>query len=121
MDADNATSNPVAGQFCSSFSSRPPRDCLSHEKLFLNVRLILPHIWGDAYPIVELLDDMENYRPLRLYHLCQVSKLELLALAKLKEHNATLEIEWRKLWLSIKDIEHVGEMELAGGLENYRD
>ncbi|RTE82377.1 hypothetical protein BHE90_003045 [Fusarium euwallaceae] len=82
LDADSATGNVHGGQLCMDFSSREASDYISHERLFLSVRSILPKIWGDDYPVSEILDDLENYRPLRLYHLCQGAKLELLRLAR---------------------------------------
>ncbi|KAF5002743.1 hypothetical protein FGRMN_140 [Fusarium graminum] len=82
LDADSATGNMNSGQFCLDFLSRDAHDYISHEHLFLSVRSALPKIWGEQYPVSELLDDLENYRPLRLYHLCQGAKLELLRLAR---------------------------------------
>lgn len=81
------------------FSSREATDYISHERLFLSVRSVLPKIWGDEYPVPEILDDLENYRPLRLYHLCQGAKLELLRLARLPTgpDNVSLQTLWRHI------------------------
>ncbi|KAM0351160.1 hypothetical protein ACHAPU_002944 [Fusarium lateritium] len=89
LDADSATGNINSGQFCLDFLSRDAHDYISHEHLFLSVRSALPKLWGDQYPVSQLLDDLENYRPLRLYHLCQGAKLELLRLAKSTTHDTS--------------------------------
>lgn len=81
------------------FSSREASDYISHERLFLSGRSILPKIWGEDYPVTEILDDLENYRPLRLYHLCQGAKLELLRLARSTAgpDNVSLQRLWRHI------------------------
>ncbi|KAF5023415.1 hypothetical protein F66182_4515 [Fusarium sp. NRRL 66182] len=101
LDADSATSNMDSGQFCLDFLSRHAHDCISHEHLFLSVRSALPKIWGDSYPVSELLDDLENYRPLRLYHLCQGAKLELLRLAR---SEAADDNDLKRLWRQIESF-----------------
>lgn len=82
LDADSATGNINGGQLCMDLLSRDADDYISHERIFLSARSILPKIWGETYPVSELLDDLENYRPLRLFHLCQAAKLELMRLAR---------------------------------------
>jgi hypothetical protein len=107
LDADSATGNPNSGQFCLDFLSRDAHDYISHEHLFLSVRSALPKIWGEQYPVYELLDDLENYRPLRLYHLCQGAKLELLRLARSTTHDVSEEDSLKKLW---RHVEHFGDV-----------
>ncbi|KAF5650912.1 transcriptional regulatory [Fusarium sp. NRRL 25303] len=102
LDADSATGNMNSGQFCLDFLSRDAHDYISHEHLFLSVRSALPKMWGEQYPISELLDDMENYRPLRLYHLCQGSKLELLRLARSTTHGGHDDL--KKLWRHVENF-----------------
>ncbi|TXB97686.1 hypothetical protein FocTR4_00011777 [Fusarium oxysporum f. sp. cubense] len=102
LDADSATGNMNSGQFCLDFLSRDAHDYISHEHLFLSVRSALPKMWGEQYPISELLDDLENYRPLRLYHLCQGSKLELLRLARSKTHGGYDDL--KKLWRHVESF-----------------
>ncbi|KAJ4328950.1 hypothetical protein N0V84_000520 [Fusarium piperis] len=99
LDADSATGNIHGGQLCMDFSSREASDYISHERLFHSGRSILPKIWGDDYPVAEILDDLENYRPLRLYHLCQGAKLELLRLARSATgpDNVSLQRLWRHI------------------------
>ncbi|KAH8685085.1 hypothetical protein BGZ61DRAFT_423526 [Ilyonectria robusta] len=82
LDADSATGNINGGRLCMDLLSRDADDHISHERIFLSARSILPKIWGETYPVSELLDDLENYRPLRLFHLCQAAKLELMRLAR---------------------------------------
>lgn len=91
-----------SGQFCLDFLSRDAHDYISHEHLFLSVRSALPKMWGEQYPISELLDDLENYRPLRLYHLCQGSKLELLRLARSTTHGGYDDL--KKLWRHVESF-----------------
>uniref|UniRef100_A0A0C4DII4 Uncharacterized protein n=1 Tax=Fusarium oxysporum (strain Fo5176) TaxID=660025 RepID=A0A0C4DII4_FUSOF len=70
--------------------------------LYTFVRSALPKMWGEQYPISELLDDLENYRPLRLYHLCQGSKLELLRLARSTTHGGYDDL--KKLWRHVESF-----------------
>ncbi|KIL93908.1 hypothetical protein FAVG1_02470 [Fusarium avenaceum] len=102
LDADSATGNMNSGQFCLDFLSRDAHDYISHEHLFLSVRSALPKIWGEQYPVSELLDDLENYRPLRLYHLCQGAKLELLRLARSTNHDEYDSSSLKKLWVHVE-------------------
>ncbi|KAM0425748.1 hypothetical protein ACHAPT_008996 [Fusarium lateritium] len=102
LDADSATGNVHGGQLCMDFSSREASDYISHERLFLSGRSILPKIWGDDYPVAETLDDLENYRPLRLYHLCQGAKLELLRLAR--STTASDNVSLQRLWQHIQNF-----------------
>ncbi|KAH7129207.1 hypothetical protein EDB81DRAFT_139836 [Dactylonectria macrodidyma] len=98
LDADSATGNNInGGRLCMDLLSRDADDCISHEHIFLSVRSVLPKIWGEVYPVSELLDDLENYRPLRLFHLCQAAKLELLELARSKTLDQDAAAV-RKLW-----------------------
>ena len=101
LDADSATGNTSSGQFCLDFLSRDAHDYISHEHLFLSVRSALPKIWGEQYPVSELVDDLENYRPLRLYHLCQGAKLELLRLARSTTRE---EGSLKKLWGNVESF-----------------
>ncbi|RGP74687.1 transcriptional regulatory [Fusarium sporotrichioides] len=104
LDADSATGNINSGQFCLDFLSRDAHDYISHEHLFQSVRSALPKIWGEQYPVSELLDDLENYRPLRLYHLCQGAKLELLRLARSTTHDGSEENSLKKLWRHVENF-----------------
>ncbi|KAF4959440.1 hypothetical protein FGADI_1661 [Fusarium gaditjirri] len=102
LDADSATGNMNSGQFYLDFLSRDAHDYISHEYLFLSVRSALPKMWGEQYPISEILDDMENFRPLRLAHLCQGSKLELLRLARSTTHGGHDDL--KKLWRHVENF-----------------
>ncbi|KAG8357186.1 hypothetical protein FVEN_g4987 [Fusarium venenatum] len=104
LDADSATGNANSGQFCLDFLSRDAHEYISHEHLFLSVRSALPKMWGEQYPVSELLDDLENYRPLRLYHLCQGAKLELLRLARSTTHDGSEEGSLKKLWRHVENF-----------------
>ncbi|GKU06128.1 transcription factor [Fusarium langsethiae] len=104
LDADSATGNINSGQLCLDFLSRDAHDYISHEHLFLSVRSALPKIWGEQYPVSELLDDLENYRPLRLYHLCQGAKLELLRLARSTTRDGPEEGSLKKLWRHVENF-----------------
>lgn len=86
---------------------RDDEDFISHENLFRSARSILPKMWGDIYPVTELVDDLENYRPLRLFHLCQGAKLELLRLGRSEAHSQG-DATYRKLWQHIQNVGDVG-------------
>jgi len=115
LDADSATGNMSSGQFCLDFLSRDAHDYISHEHLFLSVRSALPKIWGEQYPVSELVDDLENYRPLRLYHLCQGAKLELLRLARSTTRDGSEEASLKKLW---GNVESFGDVRKPTKYEN---
>ncbi|KAM5343627.1 hypothetical protein ACJ41O_012164 [Fusarium nematophilum] len=101
LDADSATGNIDGGRLCMDLSARDANDFVSHEYLFRSARSALPKIWGDIYPVAELIDDLENYRPLRLFHLCQGAKLEFLRLARSttdgSEQRDSLQSLWRRI------------------------
>jgi hypothetical protein len=107
LDADSATGNINGGRFCLDLLSRDDNDLISHESIFRSARSLLPKLWGEVYPISELLDDLENYRPLRLHHLCQAAKLELLRLARSDKQDHQDAECLRKLW---KHIQNLGDV-----------
>ncbi|KAH6884569.1 hypothetical protein B0T10DRAFT_608870 [Thelonectria olida] len=104
LDADSATGNINGGRFCLDLLSRDDNDLISHESIFRSARSLLPKIWGEAYPVAEFLDDLENYRPLRLHHLCQAAKLELLRLARSERQDREEADNLRKLWQRVQNF-----------------
>lgn len=59
---------------------------LSLERIYRNARISGRRCWGEEYPEDELLDDLENYRPLEaLHHVFLLrSRIRELAVAKYK-------------------------------------
>lgn len=90
--------------------ARDANDLISHDNIFRSVRSVLPKIWGETYPVAEILDDLENYRPLHLFHLCQAAKLELLRLARSTIQSEEHEDGLQKLWQHIENFGDVCEM-----------
>ncbi len=81
---------------------------VSYDGLFYSARSCLPKLWGAQYPTSEMLDDMENYRPLHFLHLCQKPKLGILNLAN-KSSLGQDDTEGRKqLWKELTKLGDVG-------------
>lgn len=72
------------------------------------VRSCYPTIWGAEYPTSELIDDMENYRPLHFLHLCQKPKLDILSLATTANHGQVDEGGRQRVSQRVKEIGEVG-------------
>ena len=104
LDADSASGNANCGRLCTDLLARDTNDFISHDNLFRSARSVLPKIWGETYPVTELLDDLENYRPLRLYHLCQAAKLDLLRLTRSAGHSQQDDVSPQKLWENIQNF-----------------
>ncbi|KAK7413284.1 hypothetical protein QQX98_007872 [Neonectria punicea] len=104
LDADSASGNVNCGQLCTDLLARDANDFISHDNLFRSARSVLPKMWGDTYPVAELLDDLENYRPLRLYHLCQAAKLDLIRMTRAATYSQQDDTSPRKLWQHIQNF-----------------
>lgn len=50
---------------------------VNFDRLFEEARVCVPQLWGSDYPVEELLDDIENYRPLKFVNTCQKLKLRI--------------------------------------------
>lgn len=82
MDINFALGNPNGGRLWMDLLSETAKNTpLSHDRLFHSARSCLPKIWGAQYPVSELFDDLENYRPLHFLHSCQRPKLAILRLS----------------------------------------
>lgn len=55
----------------------PVNSPVHFDRLFEEARVCVPQLWGTEYPVEELLDDIENYRPLKFVHTCQKLKLRI--------------------------------------------
>ncbi|RMZ84260.1 hypothetical protein DV738_g806, partial [Chaetothyriales sp. CBS 135597] len=70
----------TGGRLWLDLLSEDPDSPISYDALFYSARSCLSKLWGAQYPVSELLDDMENYRPLYFLHRCQKPKLDILRL-----------------------------------------
>ncbi|KPM45235.1 hypothetical protein AK830_g1343 [Neonectria ditissima] len=104
LDADSASGNANCGQLCTDLLARDANVLISHDNLFRSARSVLPKMWGEVYPVAELLDDLENYRPLRLYHLCQAAKLDLVRLTRSTSHGQQGDTSPKRLWQHIQNF-----------------
>ncbi|RMD40597.1 hypothetical protein DV735_g4535, partial [Chaetothyriales sp. CBS 134920] len=94
----------TGGRLWLDLLSEDPDSPVSYDALFYSARSCLAKVWGAQYPVSELLDDMENYRPLHFLHLCQKPKLDLLHLTATSNlgHN---DAEGRqKLWKQLTKL-----------------
>ena len=73
----------------------------------------VPQLWDTEYPVNELLDDIENYRPLKLVHLCQKFKLRVWKLGKSIVQNTGSE-DIHDLWNEIEQLGEVSVMHFTG-------
>ena len=80
---------------------------LSLERIFQNARISGRHCWGEEYPEDELLDDLENYRPLEALHRVFLlrSRIWELAVAKYKGKRCPDTPE-----TLMKEIKEIGEV-----------
>ncbi|KAJ9645413.1 hypothetical protein H2204_000992 [Knufia peltigerae] len=74
---------------------------LHQDRLFQEARTCLPRMWGPEYPAEQLLDDLENYRPLSFIQACAKLKVEVwnlgLALRGLTVNQSSLDQLWQKI------------------------
>lgn len=95
------------GQLSLDLMEAPLDSPVHFDRLFEEARVCLPQFWDDEYPEGELLDDLENYRPLKFVHLCQKFKLRVWNLGKSIIQNGTNLEESQNLW---NDLEQLGEV-----------
>lgn len=65
------------GKLSMYLMDEPSNSPISFDRLFEEVRVCVPQLWGAEYPAEELLDDIENYRPLKFLYSCQALKLRI--------------------------------------------
>lgn len=98
----------VSGGQLSMDLMRAPLDSPVHfDRLFEEARVCVPQLWDVEYPVDELLDDIENYRPLKFVHLCQKLKLRIWSLGRALIQNAADLEESYSVW---EEIEQIGEV-----------
>ena len=117
MDVYFALGNINGGRLWMDLFSEAADSPISHDRLFHNARSCLPKLWGAQYPTSELLDDLENYRPLHFLHVCQKPKLGILNLANTSNSGPGEENGRQQLW---KQIREIGEVRHLGPTEYLR-
>jgi len=102
----------VGGQGLSSQSllsqiSQSSLPLMNLERIYLNARIAGRRCWGEEYPADEVLDDLENYRALDVYHHTFVlrSRIWQLAMARYEGRECTDTPE-----SLMKEINEIGEV-----------
>ncbi|KIW65478.1 hypothetical protein, variant [Phialophora macrospora] len=106
MDIYLALGSMNSGRLWMDLLSEDSDSPISYDALFYSARSCLPKLWGPQYPISELLDDLENYRPLHFLHLCQKPKLDILNLAKASSLGHNDKEGRQQLW---KELTRLGD------------
>ena len=107
MDIYFALGSMNGGKLWMDLLSEAADSPISYDGLFYSARSCLPRLWGAQYPISELLDDMENYRPLHFLHLCQKPKLGILNLANQSSLGHNDGEGRQQLWKNLKKLGEV--------------
>lgn len=95
------------GRLASYLVSAPKESPVQFSNVFEEARVCLPQIWGSEYPVDELIDDVENYRPLRLLFECQILKLATWELGVLARRGDIDPLKMHDLWCAIQRHEEV--------------
>lgn len=94
--------------------SAPPGSPVTFNTLFEEARVCVAQLWGSEYPVEELLDDVENYRPLKFINECQILKLQVwqlgIAATKNEIEPGAMEETWFK-------IQRLGEVSQSGHMK----
>jgi len=108
------------GRLTTDLMNAPADSPVCYNKLFEEARLCAPQLWGSAYPAQELLDDIENYRPLKFLHACQRLKLRVwrLGVKTLSAGTQASQSNSGDLW---SDIMRTGEVSIRRLLECLLD
>ena len=93
------------GRLTTDLIIAPPESPVAFTRLFEEARVCMSHLWGSDYPTEELLDDIENYRPLKMLSMCTKLKLEVWKLGLAGD--AASGPTGTRIW---NDIEEVGEV-----------
>lgn len=95
------------GQLSSYLMSVPADSPVFFNTLFEEARVCVAQLWGDAYPVEEILDDVENYRPLKFLNEGQILKLQVWELGILSRRGRANSGDMKETW---NKIEHLGEV-----------
>jgi len=97
------------GHLTTDLMNAPAESPVCYSRLFEESRVCVPQLWGSEYPAEELLDDIENYRPLKFLHACQELKLSVwrLGLGGTPMGDQAPRPNSRNLW---REIVQVGEV-----------
>lgn len=94
------------GRLSSYLMSVPAESPVFFNTIFEEARVCVAQLWGTAYPVEELLDDMENYRPLKFLNECQILKLRVWELGIASRRD---QVEFEIMDETWTRIEHLGE------------
>jgi hypothetical protein len=75
---------------------------LHQDRLFQEARTCLPRMWGSEYPAEQLLDDLENYRPLSFLQACAKLKVEVWTLSMGFRRTTVDQRSLDQLWQKVK-------------------
>lgn len=95
------------GHLAAYLISAPKDSPVNFYTLFEQARVCVPQIWGSEYPVEEILDDIENYRPLRMLAECQELKLVTWELGNLIRMDQLHPQAMQDLWNRIQHFEEV--------------
>lgn len=97
------------GHLASYLISASKDSPVNFDTVFEEARICVPQLWGSEYPVEELLDDVENYRPLKLLAECQPLKLLTLELGILAKKGQIDSQRMNCLWSRIQHLEEVSK------------
>ena len=95
------------GRLSIDLMKAPEYSPVHFDRLFEEARVCLPQLWGVEYPVEELMDDIENYRPLKFVHACQKLKLRVLNFGKCTLGNMDHTDSAEDLWNTISSLGEV--------------
>lgn len=108
LDVMLAMASMSRGQLASYLMSAPINSPVNFNNLFEDARVCVPQLWGPAYPVEELLDDVQNYRPLKFLGECQELKLVTWEVGVLARRGYVEPQRIESLWTKIQHLEEVG-------------
>jgi hypothetical protein len=100
LDTTLALSNLGGGQLMQDLLQADSH--INQDRLFQEARTCLPRIWGSGYPAEQLLDDIENYRPLSLIQACFKLKTEVCSIGITSGRMAVDQSDLDRLWQKIE-------------------
>lgn len=98
------------GQLSLYLMSVPADSPVLFNTLFEEARVCVAQLWGSTYPVEELLDDIENYRPLKFLNEAQTLKLQVWKLGIASKRDRVDFEDMEQIW---NRIEHLGEVRLT--------
>jgi hypothetical protein len=102
LDTSLALGNLHGGDLAHHLLSQRADSHMHQDRLFQEARTCLPRIWGAEYPPEQLLDDIENYRPLSLLQACEKLKVDLWNLGITSKSVSVEQSDLDRLWQKIE-------------------